>query len=356
MLNLIPNKRTAPDGKKTSALIKSGLVFGLIIWGAVLKLSAEQNWNAIIYFDYTYDFTDDGYLTASRIDKNNSFLFRRAYFNYENRISKNIKFRFRYDADRQADEKFRPFVKHLFLEWSKLIPKSKTKIGMIETLTWSPITEKKWGYRSVAKTLLDNFKDVTGESIDASAADLGVSLSGVISKGISYAFMVCNGSGYAQPENDKYKKFTGQLHIIPIDGLSFVSYIDYEKQNKEEKAVTYKAEAFFEMVEGLVIGGEWFVYDNETNEIDDLRFNRSGFSLFGIYVPIPDKLNVFVRFDRYEPNTEVKEDEMNLIIVGLDYIPVNSSFKIQPNFWFYSYPDPEKKNDVVFNLTFYFRF
>jgi len=356
MLNLIPKKITIPEDKKTSAFIKAALVFGFIILGAALKLSAERNWYTTIYFDYTYDLTDDGCLTASRTDQNNSFLFRRVYFNYENKISKNIKFRFRYDADRQAGEKLRPFVKHLFLEWSDLIPKSKTKIGMIETLTWNPITENKWGYRSVAKTLLDNYEDVTGQSIDASAADLGISLSGVITKEVRYAFMVCNGSGYAHKENDKYKKFTGKLHIIPIAGLSFVGYIDHEKQSKNEKAVTYKAGAFFEMVEGLVIGGEWFVYDSEVNKIDDKQFNRSGFSVFGRYAAIPDQLNVFARYDHYEPNTEVEEDEMNLIIAGLDYIPVNSSFKIQPNIWFYSYPNPEKKNDIVFNLTFYFSF
>ncbi|NIM91286.1 MAG: hypothetical protein GTO17_10095 [Candidatus Aminicenantes bacterium] len=356
MLNLIPLKRTAAKGNKTSTFIKSGLGFGFIILVAVMNLSAERNWHTTIYFDYTHDLTKDGYLTASRVDQNNRFRFRRAYFNYENKISKNIKFRFRYDADRRADEKFRPFLKHLYLEWSELIPRSKMKIGMIETLTWNPTTENKWGYRSVAKTLLDNYEDATGQSIDASAADLGISLSGVITKEVRYAFMVSNGSGYAHPENDKYKKFTGRLSIIPTQGLSFLVYIDYEKQSKEEKAVTYKADAFMEIVEGLVIGGEWFVYDNEVNKIDDKQFNRSGFSVFGRYAVMPDQLNVFARYDHYEPNTEVEEDDLNLIIAGLDYIPVNNSFKIQPNIWFYSYADPEKKNDIVFNLTFYFTF
>jgi len=356
MLSLIPKKRTIPEGKKTSAFIKSGLVFGFIILAAVLRLSAERNWYTTVYFDYTHDLTDDGYLTASRVDQNNRFLFRRAYFNYENKISKNIKFRFRYDADRRAGEKLRPFVKNLFLEWSELIPRSKAKIGMIDTLTWIPIAENKWGYRSVAKTLLDNYEDATGQSIDASAADLGISLSGVITKEIRYAFMVCNGSGYDDPENDKYKKFAGRLNIIPTQGLSFLVYIDYEKQSEKERAVTYKADAFIEMVEGLVIGGEWFVYDSEANKIDDKQFNRSGFSVFGRYTVIPDQLNAFARYDHYEPNTEVEEAEMNLIIAGLDYIPVNNSFKIQPNIWFYSYADSEKKNDIVFNLTFYFSF
>ncbi len=341
---------------KKVRMISSGIIVGLILLVFAPRLSAEQSWKMTIYYDYTFDITNDGFLTSARKDNNNRFFFRRAYFNYENKISDNIKFRFRYDADRKADDKFRPFVKHLFLEWKNLIPKSKIKIGMTETLTWSPIAEKKWGYRSVAKTLMDNYKDITGESIDATSADLGISLSGVISKEIRYAFMVSNGSHYSHPEKDKYKKVMGQLHLIPIPGLSLVGYIDYEKQNENGNALTYKADVFFEMVQGLVLGGEWFVYDSDINKINGSQFNRSGFSFYGRYDAIPDKLNLFARYDRYEPNTEAEDDEINLIIAGLDFIPVNSSFKIQPNIWYYTYADPEKKNDLVFNLTFYYTF
>lgn len=341
---------------RMNKIIGLSLISGFVLLGLIPGLSAQQSWKMTIYYDYTYDISDDGYLTASRVDKNNRFLFRRAYFQYENKIAKDIKFRFRYDADRKADDKFRPFVKHLFLEWKNLIPKSKIKIGMTETLTWSPIAEKKWGYRSVAKTLMDNYKGVTGKKIDATSADLGISLSGVISKEIRYAFMVSNGSHYSHPDKDKYKKFMGQLHLVPIAGLSLVGYTDYEKQSENESASTYKADVFFEMVKGLILGGEWFVYDSDVNRIDDRQFNRSGFSFYGRYAAITDKLNVFARYDRYEPDTEAKDDEINLIIAGVDFTPVHSSFKIQPNIWFYAYADPEKKDDIVFNLTFYLTF
>jgi hypothetical protein len=41
-----------------------------------------------------------------------------------------------------------------------------------------------------------------------------------------------------------------------------------------------------------------------------------------------------------------------LTIVGLDWAPVHSSWKIQPNVWFYNYKDAAKKSDIVANLTF----
>ena len=112
----------------------------------------------------------------------NKFAFRRAYFTYENKISDYLKFRFRYDADNTAnltsvdfakqttkkDDKLRPFVKHIYLEWSHDFLQSKVNIGMIETLSFK-LAEDRWGYRSVAKTLVDGYKDITGVEVDATS-------------------------------------------------------------------------------------------------------------------------------------------------------------------------------------------
>ena len=217
----------------------------------------------------------------------NYFTFRRAYFTYENKISDNLKFRFRTDADivkaldksGKADDKTRPFLKHLYLEWSNLIPKSTIKIGMADTLTFK-LAEDRWGYRSVAKTLLDSFKDVTGKDIDASSADLGVSLSGTISKELRYAVQVTNGAGYSKPEGDGYKKLMTQVQVVPLAGLSLVGYMDYEKQTTGENAYTYKGDVYLEMIKGLVFGAEYFTYASGLNrtasglEIQGLRALR----------------------------------------------------------------------------------
>ena len=69
-----------------------------------------------------------------------------------------------------------------------------------------------------------------------------------------------------------------------------------------------------------------------------------------------DKFSLFGRYDNYEPNTEVVDDKTNLVIAGLDWCPVHSTFRIQPNIWFYSYEDSARKNDTVFALTFFMEF
>ena len=348
-------------------IVRIALALGFIVLGQAALL-AQQAFTATIYLDYTYFLTNKGPLTTPPPTNpnfmNNFFTFRRAYFRYENKISDNLKFRLTYDADYvkavdasgKKDDKLRPFIKHLNFEWTNLVPNSSIKVGMTDTLTFK-LAEDRWGYRSVAKTLTDGYKDVTGVDIDASSADLGASINGSISKQIRYGFMVASGDGYAHPEGDKYKKLAAQLHLIPIAGFSLVGYIDYEKQDSSNKVFTYKADGFLEMVRNLVIGVEYFVYDNDKSLTADLRhYDISGICLFGRYIFKPDVFSVFTRLDRCEPNSKNANDQISLVIAGFDWAPLHKSLRIQPNIGYYAYANSTKKDDAIFNLTFFLSF
>ena len=343
------------------------VVLGLVLALFGPYLSAQQTFKTTIYFDFSAPLNTDGPKTVSLF---NQFNFRRAYFTYENKLNDNLKFRFRYDADNTAnitsvdfgkattkkDDKLRPFIKHLYLEYSNLIPNSVLKLGMEETLTFKP-AEDRWGYRSVAKTLTDGYKDVTGVDIDATSADIGVSLTGSLSKYLRYGFQVINGAAYSHAENDKFKKVAAQVQLVPLAGLSVVGYVDYEKQNDSQKALTYKVDSFFEMVRNLTVGFEWFTYRNDLNVVKatGARYNVGGRSLFGRYV-IQDNLSLFGRYDAYEPNSRVDNDRLHLAIVGFDWMPFHSTFRIQPNLWLYSYQDTAKKNDITMAMTLFMEF
>ncbi len=326
-----------------------------------------QTFSATAYLDYTTFLTTDGYLTSTPLT--NKFQFRRAYFTYENKISDYLKFRFRLDADNTAnltavdftkqatkkDDKLRPFIKHLYLEWSPDFLQSKINVGMIETLSFK-LAEDRWGYRSVAKTLLDGYKDITGVDVHASSADLGLSWKGTLARPLRFGLGVYNGAGYAHPETDKFKKYCGYLQVIPVSGLSIVGYADYEKQTDDKRATTAKLDVLFDMIQNLNISFECFSYNNETFlNTDATKFKASGWSLFGTYKITPDKLAFFARYDRYEPNSTVADNKIGLIIAGFDWAPLHSSWKIQPNVWIYDYADA-RKGDVVLNLTFLLSF
>jgi len=393
------------------------VVLGLLMLPmvTVMSLMAQtttpppQTFSATVYLDYRFFLSSAGPITLKPTDPtvaylNNQFVFRRAYFTYENKINDNLKFRFRLDADNTAnvtgvsltgspvsgvslskDDKLRPYLKHLYFEWSNfLLPGQTLNVGMEETLTFK-LAEDRWGYRSVAKTLVDGYKDITGTDIRASSADIGVSLKGSIVKQLRYGLQVVNGGGYTHLETDKYKKFEGYLHFVPVAGFSLFGYAEYEPQQDKAnplaitapKATMYKADAYFEMVKNLVLAGEWFVYKNDLNQYTAPgaeaaeKFNTSGWSVFGRYALVPDKLNAFARYDSYTPNNHfvsattglAKAKDIGLVILGLDWAPLHSSLKFQPNVWIYNYKEGTQykaaatsNTDIQFNMTFFMSF
>ena len=328
---------------------------------------AQQSFKMTIYFDSPlFTMTPDGYQSSSYSSKA-WFLFRRAYFTYENKLNDNLRFRFRYDADYvkavdsngKKDDKLRPFIKHLYLEYT--IKQMVWKFGMEDMLLFSDIEEKKWGLRSVYKTIMDGYKDVTGVDIDAYSADVGISIVGSIAKQLRYGFQVTNGAGYSHPEGDDFKKFGARLQFIPVAGLSLVGFVDWERQSDAgDDAYTYKLDAYLEMVKNLTLGAVWFTYDNDLNYVMDgenkIQYNSSGFSIFGTYKVHPDNMTLFARYDYYDPNTEDVEKRQNLVIVGVDWCPIHKTFRLQPNIQFYTYKDAEKKSDVLLALTLFMEF
>jgi len=354
-----------------------------------------QTFSTTVYLDYRYFLSNAGPMTLEPADPttaylNNQFVFRRAYFTYESKISDNLKFRFRFDADNTAnvtgisltgdpvtgtslkkDDKLRPFIKHLYLEYSDfLIPKMVLNAGMIETLTFKP-AEERWGYRSVAKTLVDGYKDITGIEINATSADIGATLKYSFAKFFRMGVGYYNGSAYTHAENNQYKEVELQAQLTPLPGISFVGYMDYERQLPvaalpaltEPKGCTYKVDAAFEMVKNLVLVGEWFTYKNDLYQTAGERYDVGGWSAFGRYTFTPNKLALFARYDRYMPNSLVRERDMSLAIVGFDWAPYHASMKLQPNIWFVNYKNGVLYNasattnsDIIFNLTFFLSF
>jgi hypothetical protein len=156
-----------------------------------------------------------------------------------------------------------------------------------------------------------------------------------------------------------------------VSGLSLVGYIDYARQMPKASlpletapaATSYKLDGFFEMVKNLVLGGEWYAYKNDLNQAGGVKYNVSGWSVFGRYALVQDKLNAFARYDSYIPNNQNRAKDLNLTIFGLDWAPLHSSMKLQPNIWIYSYKDGTQykatatsNSDVAFNLTFFLSF
>jgi len=383
---------------------KRNLILAVVLGVVILPLASlmaqtttppPQTFSATIYLDYRYYLSNAGPVTLKPTNPtsaylSNQFIFRRAYFTYENKINDNLKFRFRLDADNTAnvtgitltgspvtgvttakDDKLRPFMKHLYVEYSNfLIPKMVLNIGMIETLTFKP-AEERWGLRSVAKTITDGYKDITKKDILSTSADIGATLKYSFAKYFRVAAGIYNGTHYSHAENDQFKKIQLQAQVTPVAGFSIVGYYDRERKlpiaslpaETNPVAETYKIDGFFEMVKNLVIGAEWFTFKHDLNQTAGEKYAIGGWSAFGRYVAKADKLSLFARYDSYIPNSLDRDLDMSLVIAGFDWAPYHASWRLQPNIWFINYTDgvrynanATKNSDIVFNLTFFLSF
>lgn len=361
----------------------------LLFWSTLGIAQSASEIDGLVYADYYYNFQNN----ISEEQDRNAFAFRRIYFTFENKISKDLKVRFRIESDHDkygTTNKINPFVKHAYLEWSNLIPKHKLYFGIEETNAFKN-AEHYWGYRAIEKTIMDLNKI-------SSSADMGVAMKGDLSKTFHHWFTIFNGTGYGSSEGDRFKKIGYAFWITPSKGLILEGYADYEDQNPNESQTetilssakdftgstgyftlksfvgyknqkfTFGAEAFWRTnkesgIKNVVIENDDIVGSTRTD------VKRFGYSIFGSYITPINNVKAFARYDYYDPNTESNvytkfsggkltggaDDETNLIIAGLDYSP-QKNIHIMPNIIFKSYSQSGMDCDLTGRMTLYYSF
>ena len=183
---------------------------------------------------------------------------------------------------------------------------------MIETLTFKP-AEDRWGLRSVAKTILDGYKDITKSEILATSADLGATLKYSFSKYFRVTAGVYNGAGYSHAENDQFKKLQLQAQVTPGWPASRWSAITTMNGKLPMAALPEVTEprpprptSSTPFSRG---SGTWSsaLNGSPTRLISTRRaakkYDTGGWSVFGRYTLKPDKVTAFARYDSYVPNS-----------------------------------------------------
>jgi hypothetical protein len=363
----------------------------LFLVGAGGRLMAETTTtiNGVGFGDYYYNLKNNTPAEESR----NAFQFRRLYFTVENNLNADMKVRFRLEAkhdDYGKKTAITPFVKHAYIEWSNLIPAHKFIIGIQETNGFKN-SEELWGYRPVEKTIMD----LNGIS---SSADMGIGLKGDLGTKAHHWLTILNGTGYNSAEVDKFKKVGYAFWLTPVKGLIVEGYADYEPQKPKDGQTaeapsgskdyqaskgyyTWKAFVGYEMSH-LSLGAEYFTRTNKESGIsnpvtegdklagfDNADVKKTGYSVFGSWItPLP-KLKVFGRDDFFDANAEDNvytkfisgkltsgvDNEVSLIIAGLDYIP-RAGVHFIPNIMMKSYSDSGLKSDITARVTLYFKY
>lgn len=326
----------SPITKGRSMTFQTIIITAILIWFHSLEvggLKAEEQgkFSGKSYFEY---FKPDNSL--NKIEK---FQFTRYYFTYDKQITENLAVRYRLDADRTADDKMRPFLKHAYLSWANLITDAKIYIGMQQTPNWSSYSEQYWGHRGVEKTIQDLHKV-------GSSADLGIGLVGNFSDRLGYHILLANGTGFSNPENDNYKKTSGLLWFKPGDNFIGTVYADFEPISPDNSNSTISLFGGMD-TDKILAGLEFFVRSNGNPANGDVI----GLSLFGTL-----KLsngNIFGRYDISDPDGFKRNDNINYIIIGYEYI-VDEKLKIMPNVRNKKSGDTNSLTDIHINFEFSF--
>lgn len=303
----------------------------------------------------------------SALTKSGAFQIRRIYLYYDHNLSEKFFAQFLLESNDKsveytADKAGKPtkegrhtvFVKLAYLEWKEIIPHGSIAFGMVPAPTWS-LSEKMWNYRAIEKTVTD-MRGLGG------ASDLGVTLRGKFGNDgmFGYAFMIGNGNGQ-KPENNKSKKYYGSISAKPVNGFTAEFYADHESKMMNSQShetmskTTLKGLAAFQN-EKFTAGIE-VMKQTQKKVTDSTDLTPLGFSLFAwAAIPGSEKLNVFARFDNFDPDTKTSSGyKENFITAGIDYMPIKN-IHIMPNVWMntFSKKGSKREMDKVVRITFFY--
>lgn len=325
-----------------SKLTNLVLFFGLFMFlsNAFADDEPKGKVSGYMFGDIYYQFSDPD--TSVNY---NGFQLRRVYFTYDRDISETFSVRFRLEMNSAGGELLTPYIKNAYLAWKNLIPSSTIYFGAQGTPTWG-VAEKVWGYRAIAKTIMD-FRKV------GSSSDLGIGIKGKLTESgsLGYHALIANGEG-KKGESNEYKKIYVSIPIVVMDNIHIVPIADYEGGADD---MTKQTMALFVGMTGKTVKAGVEVFQKthaKVNNGDDLIEN--GISVFGS-VKVTESVKGFARLDIYDPNTDMDDDGLNYIIAGIDY-EAEKGVNIMPNIRVESYELSGKDSSITGLLTFFYKF
>ena len=308
------------------------ILFVLSITGLMF---AEGKIGGVTYFDF------------SSSDASTAFNFQRQYFGYGGDISDQVSFKILFDIGRTnqnegEDTRLVAFLKKAQINYKTSF--SKFDFGLIGMNTYN-IQEKNWGYRFIEKSAIDK----NGFS---STADLGIGFSRVLVNQLKMSLQVVNGEGYKNPQSDKYHKIAfnstyGEHNLVKNSG--FNAGVVYTTEQTDDKPNTMISLFGGFSGLGLRLGGQF-------NMLKEGGIESQIISVSSNY-SVTDKLDAFVRYDMFDPNTDEtdkREDNSTYLIAGIQ-LSCGNGLLVAPNIRMESYED-DLDSATEYKINFQFKF
>ena len=237
---------------------------------------------------------------------------------------------------------FTSHLKNAFVTWSK--NDLKINFGVIKTNNFGT-QEKAWGHRYVMKTFNDEYGF-------APSADLGVSASYKFSDWLKGDVSATNGNGNKKLRiNDNFRYGAG-LTFNFIENVTFRTFYDLYTKDiyGSSTASQHTASIFAEYKHSKfsVAGDYSHMFNTDFNKGADM----GGFSLYST-AKIIDKLDGFVRYDKFNSNTTSIGDTGSAIRAGVDYSPLKF-LKISPNVYNWNPTSSQAETFLYLNVMINF--
>ena len=309
-----------------------------------ISIAADGKIGGVTYFDYTNS------------KEKSAFVLKRQYFSYGIDISDEVKFRVVFDVGRtdvgtvlrkDGGEKSEDTRLVAFLKKAQIDHRTsygKISMGLIGMNTYN-IQEKNWGYRFIEKSAIDKYKF-------SSTADLGIGFSRVLLNQLKMSLQVVNGEGYKNPQSDKYHKIAfnstyGEHNLVKNSGFNAGVVYTTEQTDDKPNSMASLFGGFAGM--GLRLGGQFNMLKKGGIESQIISVS-SNYSM-------TDKLDAFVRYDMFDPNTDEIDgwkDNSTYLIAGIQ-LSCGNGLLVAPNIRMESYED-DLDSETEYKINFQFKF
>ena len=313
-----------------------------------ISIAADGKIGGVTYFNYT------------NAEEKSAFNFQRQYFSYGVNVSDDVSFKVIFDVgptnkgdvvylnkegvleNISEDTRLVAFLKKAQIDYRTSY--GKISMGLIGMNTYN-IQEKNWGYRFIEKSAMDKY----GFS---STADLGIGFSRTLVNQLKMSLQVVNGEGYKNPQSDKYHKIAfnstyGEHNLVKNSGFNAGVVFTTEPTDDKPNTMSSLFGGFAGM--GLRFGGQF-------NMLTKGGIERQVISVSSNY-SMTDKLDAFVRYDMYDPNTdEIDEgkDNSTYLIAGIQ-LSCGNGLLVAPNIRMESYED-NLDSVTEYKINFQFKF
>lgn len=244
---------------------------------------------------------------------------RRAYLGYEYNISKHFYSQIKVDIGSPDDiSQFSNIRRYAYFKNAMVRYTNKNlkiDVGLIDMQHFI-MQEKFWGYRYIARSFNDRYKF-------GPKADLGIDVRYKFCKVVEADFTFSNGEGYTQLQRDNTFRVAFGVNLYPVKGLSMRLY--YDIMDKSVATSTISTFMGYKFKDIFRIGGELNVKLNKDYVQDH---NQMGYSIYGTYIILKGKLEVFARYDWLRSNILEGEDipwnlpkDGSSVVAGIQYQP-----------------------------------